>query len=255
MSKKKKNGDPDPVDLGPVMTVSLFLILLTFFIMLNSIAVIDERRVRASLGSILGAFGSFTGGYAPSKTGEDVTPPTAPMKASDVDFDKVLTLDDKTVAEQIKVEPLADKERVTINADFLFQGDGLSLKPSCHLFLNRLAALIQTGTYTVEILGHTGMGPPIENGGISNWAYSSRMAMAVYDYFVQSAHIDPERLEMAGAGAFRPIASNDTPLSRAENRRVDVILYANVPQVEQRIFKKRPSNIFTFDTFDFRIFD
>jgi tetraacyldisaccharide 4'-kinase len=44
MSKKKKVADEEPVDVGAAMTVSLFLILLTFFILLNSIAVLDDKR-------------------------------------------------------------------------------------------------------------------------------------------------------------------------------------------------------------------
>jgi chemotaxis protein MotB len=255
MTKKKKEEDKGPVDLGPVMTVSLFLILLTFFIMLNSIAVVDERRVRASLGSILGAFGSFTGGYSANKTGESVTTPTAPMTKSEIDFNQVLTLEDKTVAEQVSIIPMADKEVITINSDFLFEPDSMTINPSCHLLLNRLCGAVRNGTYTIEIVGHTGASPAGNNTQETNWEISAHMAMAVYDYFRLNGEIDPKRLERFGAAGHRPVVSNLTQLSRAQNKRVEIILYTKIPEVIQRIFKKKPSNIFTFDTFDFRIFD
>ncbi len=255
MTKKKKEEEKGPVDLGPVMTVSLFLILLTFFIMLNSIAVVDERRVRASLGSILGAFGSFTGGYSTSKTGESVTTPTAPMISSEVDFNQVLTLEDKTVAQQVTITPMENREVITINSEFLFEKDTLSITPACRPLLNRLCGAVQTGSYTIEIIGHTGGTSDSENGEKTNWEVSASMAMAVYDYFRLNGNIATKRLEMFGAGGYRPVVSNLTERSRAQNKRVEIILYTKVPEVIQRIFRKRPSNIFTFGTFDFRIFD
>lgn len=45
-----------------VLTVALFIILLAFFIVLNSIAVIDESRTLAALGSLIGSFGILPGG-------------------------------------------------------------------------------------------------------------------------------------------------------------------------------------------------
>jgi len=77
--KKKKKIDDDGADIGMVMTVSLFLILLTFFILLNSIAVIDEHRSRVAIGSLIGAFGGLPGGLSPLKTGNDIIPPSAPF--------------------------------------------------------------------------------------------------------------------------------------------------------------------------------
>ncbi len=252
--KKKKNGDEGKTkDLGPVMTVSLFLILLTFFIMLNSIAVIDERRVRASLGSILGAFGSFTGGYATSKTGDKVTTQTAPMKASEIDFERVLNLEEQAVAEQVSIIAMDDKERISINSAILFENDTLTFKPSGLNLLNRLSGAIRHHEYPIEIIGHTGGSPADANK--TNWEVSARMALAVYDYLRLQGDVAENRLEMFGAGGYRPIVSNATKRSRAQNKRVDITLYTRVPKVEQRIFRKKPSNIFTFDTFDFRIFD
>ena len=255
MKKKKKKADEDPVDLGPVMTVSLFLSLLTFFIMLNSLAVVDEQRVRAALGSITGAFGSFTGGYSASKTGKSVTTGAAPMVELKIDFNRVLSLEDRAVAKQITITPMEDREVISINSGFLFEKNSLTINPSCQFLLNRLCVAVQTGTYPIEIIGHTQGTPDSGNGVETNWEYSARMAMAVYDYFRLNGKISTERLEMMGAAGYHPMVSNSTQLSRAQNKRVEIVLYTNVPDVVQRIFMKKPSNIFTFDTFDFRIFD
>ena len=77
--RKKKKQDDDGVDIGRTMTVSLFLILLTFFILLNSIAVIDENKKRVALGSLLGSFGQLPGGKSPFGGGRNILPPEAPL--------------------------------------------------------------------------------------------------------------------------------------------------------------------------------
>ena len=66
MAKRSRGVENDSgSNVGLVMMLSLFLILLTFFILLNSIATMDERRTRVAIGSLMGAFGIFKGGTSP----------------------------------------------------------------------------------------------------------------------------------------------------------------------------------------------
>ena len=83
--KRNETDENKAADVGLVMTVSLFLILLTFFILLNSIAILDERKVRVAIGSLIGAFGSLPGGLSPMKSGESIMPPTSPMMQREMD--------------------------------------------------------------------------------------------------------------------------------------------------------------------------
>ena len=46
-------------------------------------------------------------------------------------------------------------------------------------------------------------------------------AKAVYDYFIASG-VSADRLSYAGYGMDRPIATNDTPEGRQQNRRVEL---------------------------------
>jgi chemotaxis protein MotB len=255
MKKKKRQPDPPQVDLLPVMTVSLFLILLTFFILLNSIAVIDERRVRSALGSIMGAFGSYTGGYSASKTGEMLIPPGAPMALQDVDFVKVLNLEQTDIADYVELIYSDGKQKISVNSRFLFVPGTLELQPEARQFLDRLAGVIAPASYPVEIMGHARGTSAIETGYGSSWEHASHMASAVYDYMKTTGAVPDTRLNVYGAGGYRPRFPTGTRRSREMNERVDIVLYANAQVDTHRILKKKPSNIFTFDTFDFRIFD
>ena len=64
MRKKKQQNEDAAPNLIMVMTVSLFIILLAFFILLNAIAVEDDARQRLALGSLMENFGVLSGGFS-----------------------------------------------------------------------------------------------------------------------------------------------------------------------------------------------
>ena len=255
MDRKKRNIDDEPgANIGAVMTVSLFLILLTFFILLNSIAVLDEKKIRLSLGSLTGAFGSFTGGFSVSNTGKLLVSPSASMIEKKLDDNTLLTIIDIDVKDQISLKSREGKEIITINEKFLFDENKLKLKTSSYPVLNRLCDFIKNRDYPVEIAGHTDNRPAEEKGYKSNFELSALMAMQVFKYFESAGGIHPDRLEAYGCGSHRSIVSNDTRRLRAQNRRVDIILNFSAPAHIKRIYRKKPSGIFTYMKFDFRIF-
>ena len=255
MAKKKRKIDVEPAaNIGSLMMVSLFLILLTFFILLNSIAVLDERRMRLSLGSILGAFGSLSGGFSASKSGNLAIPTSAPMIEKAINLTKLLMEINKDATGIITLQSLEDKEIITISDEVLFGEDQSKLKTSSYPVLIRICDFIKKGDYPIEIAGHTDNRPAEEKGYKSNWGLSALMALQVLKYFESVGEIHPDRLEAYGCGSDRSIASNDTRQSRAKNRRIDIILNLNAPTYIKRIFRKKPSGIFTYKKFDFRIF-
>jgi chemotaxis protein MotB len=255
MGRRKTNINNDPgTNIGALMTVSLFLILLTFFILLNSIAVLDDRRIRLSIGSLLGSFGSLTGGFSASKTGELAVPPTAPMMEEGLVISKLLSLINRDAAAQISFSSRDGKEIIIIDEKVLFDEDKSRLKKSSYRVLNSICELIKNESYPVEIAGHTDNMPAKEKGYRSNWDLSTRMAMHVFRHLESVGKIHSDRLEAYGSGSHRPIASNETRHSRSRNRRVEIILHLNAPDYIKRIYRKKPSGIFTYKKFDFRIF-
>ncbi|MEM1125175.1 MAG: OmpA family protein [Bacteroidota bacterium] len=82
--------------------------------------------------------------------------------------------------------------------------------------LDRIAAALREApTVYVEVQGHT------DNTGslTTNEALSQRRADAVRAYLIEQG-VEAERLTAAGYGDAVPVASNDTPAGRAQNRRV-----------------------------------
>ena len=74
-------------------------------------------------------------------------------------------------------------------------------------------------TLSVELGGHT------DNTGTAeaNKKLSEARAKAVYGYLVSNS-IVASRLSFQGYGESRPVATNDTPEGRAENRRVEMTI-------------------------------
>lgn len=256
-SKKRKTDDESVANIGITMTVSLFLILLTFFILLNSIAVMDESRTRLALGSLMGAFGGLPGGLSPLATGTDIMPPSAPMIQQELTVEQLMALMQKpapVVADEIRVHKIEEGALVSINAKDLFTKDGAGINPILRPFLSKLGSLIKKGDFPVEIIGHTDAGVSQEKGYMSKWELSALSALRVLKYFVTESKVASRRLTASGQSSHHPIASNDTVHSRAANRRVEIILRYKAPDYVKRIFKKKSSGYFTYKKFDFKIF-
>jgi chemotaxis protein MotB len=79
--------------------------------------------------------------------------------------------------------------------------------------------------WIIRVDGHTdaqqiGAGGPFAN----NWELSQARALSVVLYMSEELGIPPSRLAATGFGEFRPVASNDTPEGRAQNRRIELKL-------------------------------
>ena len=57
----------------------------------------------------------------------------------------------------------------------------------------------------------------------SNWELSTARATSIVRY-LQSRGIDPALLKATGYGEYNPVASNDTPEGKAQNRRIVILL-------------------------------
>lgn len=255
MGRRKWIPDENsPNSAGMVLTVSLFLILLVFFILLNSIAVKDEKRKLAAFGSLVGAFGNLPGGLSPLRTGESIMPPSAPMVDQKFDVNKLVSLPEMPLKGQVRAESDGDRTVITINEEVLFEKGRFGLKASSYPLLNDLVGLIKKGNFSVEITGHTDGRPAHEKGHNSNWEISMLMAMKVLKYFVERGEIPPQRLAAFGYGSERSIAPNDTVQTRALNRRVEISLNYNAPAYVKRMYAKKPPGIFSYRRFDFKVF-
>ena len=99
-----------------------------------------------------------------------------------------------------------------------FDSDSDVLRDESKPTLDQIAAMLKSAAdLKLTIEGHTDSTATPEH----NQDLSTRRANAVKQYLVTKG-IDGGRLDAAGFGATKPVASNDTPLGRAANRRVEL---------------------------------
>ena len=85
----------------------------------------------------------------------------------------------------------------------------------------------------IGIEGHTDNEPIKHSGWKSNWELSTARATSVLHYLVDDKGIAPEKVSATGHGQYKPVASNDTPEGRKQNRRVEiVVLPKNIEKIQ-----------------------
>ena len=79
--------------------------------------------------------------------------------------------------------------------------------------------------WLIRVDGHTD-NTPLSGGGdyADNWELSQARALSVVRYLSQTQGIAPQRLAANGFGEYQPITLEDTPVARAQNRRIELKL-------------------------------
>jgi len=125
----------------------------------------------------------------------------------------------------VDVQRQGDTLRLVVPSAISFDTNSASLRPEFDGPLNQVAdSLNQFPDTHIQVIGHTD-----STGGVAlNQQLSVNRANAVALY-LGGRGVAGSRIETAGMGASQPIASNDTPAGRAQNRRVEIKIVSNQP--------------------------
>ena len=124
--------------------------------------------------------------------------------------------DTNSYAFDVALTPIKEGASVVLKNIF-FETNKYDLKPTSKVELDKLISFLQTNsTVSIEIGGHT------DNIGSQsyNQQLSENRAKSVYTYLNEHG-IPVDRLNYKGYNFEKPIASNDTPEGRAQNRRTE----------------------------------
>jgi outer membrane protein OmpA-like peptidoglycan-associated protein len=125
--------------------------------------------------------------------------------------------------EGAKVERVGEGIKITFSSGILFDVNRADLKDFSRAELAKLTTILNKYDDTnILLAGHTDSTGSDEY----NLRLSRRRAQSVSDY-LSIQNVNPERFTVYGYGKSDPIASNDTAASRAQNRRVEVAIWAN----------------------------
>ncbi len=122
------------------------------------------------------------------------------------------------LAEQDRLRQNQEQLQVVMASDVMFASGSAALQPGAREKLRRFAEVLNRYPRTqVQIIGHTDSRGTEE----SNDELSRRRARAVADELIGDG-VNGTRITTLGRGATQPIAGNDTPEGRAQNRRVEI---------------------------------
>jgi chemotaxis protein MotB len=227
MIRKKVVYIERPINVTMYLLASLFLFLLTFFVILSSMSVLDGKRQKLAIGSIMGSFGILPGGRSAFNMNvgtKNLLPPTPPLQKGEIDISRI----DRALSSNVSMSGIGVSEgklgvTITIKAGILFEGQTDTLNPESRSVLETIADVLARMDNPVIITGHTDSIPVETPPYSSNWGLSAARAMAVLSYF-ESRGIQGSRLAAYGMGANRPMTSNSTEAGRRLNRRVEITL-------------------------------
>ncbi|HEY8490792.1 MAG TPA: OmpA family protein [Dehalococcoidia bacterium] len=208
----------------------LITLLLAFFVVLYSASTQDLKKFEALAQSLRQAFNSgvvvptgsdsvLDGGVGLNDLGFPQAQDLAAISTELAGFAAQHGLEDKIA---VRAEP--GSITISLTDNLLFAPASADLSPGSELVLREVAGIVRGLPNQVRVEGHTDNVPLNTGEYASNWELSMARATAVLRYLVDVEGISPTRLYGAGYGEFRPIADNDTPEGRAQNRRADIVI-------------------------------
>ena len=122
----------------------------------------------------------------------------------------------------VEVQRQGDTIQLIMPGNITFATDSAEIASSFYAPLNNLASSFrQYNQNSIEIVGHTDS----TGSRAYNQTLSQRRAQSVADY-LRAQGVDGTRLSTYGAGPDQPVASNATADGRAQNRRVEITVFA-----------------------------
>lgn len=218
------------VDTNAWMTTytDLMILLLTFFVLLLSISVTDQKRKRLALNSLVGAFGFKPGGQAilGSPKGMNITVGTAPMEKEDLMFEKLRNVALKSVMES-ESELIKENERTVIilSNQVLFDHNSDVIKSQYHPYLKELAKVLKDKAKLIELRGYADPSEitfdpdPLKKAMF----ISTRRALNVFRFLNEEGQIPAKNIVAHGFGVNKPI-KDEAGKEISLNRQVEIIL-------------------------------
>lgn len=120
------------------------------------------------------------------------------------------------------------KISVMLPSSILFNSGQTKLKKAAKSSLTKVCNALKKDfpNATIRIEGHTDSDPLKRTKNVynSNWELSALRASNVLHYLVDSCHLDPKKLYIAGFGKYQPVASNKNKVGKKKNRRVEIVI-------------------------------
>ncbi len=244
--RKKPQEEEEKKDLFIICYTALSLILLAFFICLNSMATFTEERVQKGMYSVKTAFGILPGSR-PGFGNKPVPVENYSIEGiSEETINQILRIIKSShIGSDMFLGIISRGLVLSMKGDLLFPKGSARLRPEAYHLLHKAAQVIRRCKNRIRIEGHADNSPVRGGKFSSNFELSAARAITVLKFFTEAEKIPEKRLYAVGCGEYRPLFPNDTPEHMAKNRRVWIVF-------EGKPIKKHSDQI-NIHGFNFRI--
>ena len=134
-------------------------------------------------------------------------------------------IEQNSLEEELSTQLEEEGLMIRIKERALFPSGSAELVPESQRIGPIVAGLLAAVPERVLISGHTDTDPINTAQFPSNWELSSVRAMTFMKYLLSiNSDLNPARFSAIGYGEYRPIAMNDTPENKQQNRRVEILI-------------------------------
>ena len=204
----------------------LVTLLMVFFVLLFAMGSLDVKRFKHFQNALQSPMGAlYSGKHAPigmlSDQRMDTIDPQGHFKESHSNINRIEAFNDTQGLEAVYT---AKGIQLTLNDNMLFTSGSAQVTKQGKMLLLKISKVIKPLKRHIRIEGHTDNVPIGTARYPSNWELSTERAINVVKLFINEGGISPHYLSAVGYGDVKPKTDNKFPLSRAKNRRVEIIL-------------------------------
>lgn len=247
MAKKEEPEKAPNHERWLLTYADMITLLLTFFIVLYALSMVDAKKMARLAESLRQAFSvSKTTGSSQQliEMNGQIIPLPAPSVVSDENSsasnpqqEKLRlaeieeALNDYSSKQGLLAELAVEMEEkglvLRLSEAFLFESGSSEIKLSAIPRLVVIGKLLNKTSNYLRVEGHTDNIPIHSAQYRSNWQLSADRATRLTESLVRNARVSAERFSAMGYGEHRPLAPNTTEKGRAKNRRVDIVILKN----------------------------
>ncbi len=132
--------------------------------------------------------------------------------------------------------------QIELKDSILFSSGSAETSEQAQKIFDEIAAILKGYSNPVQVEGFTDNIPINSAKYPTNWELSSARASAIVKYLTTKG-VAPERLSAVGYGEYQPVASNETDVGRAQNRRVAIMVAKRKMDRPKANLKPSPDNI------------
>lgn len=155
------------------------------------------------------------------------------------DFNRFIK--DRGLQDEVQLDLTNQGNRIILKESLTFLSGQAGLLERSKEVLAEISYLFDDSVAEIEVQGHTDNVPIRNAASRSNWELGAERAISVLRFLVENTNLDASRFKAASLGEFRPVASNETPEGKRQNRRVEILI--RYKDGQSRIFDPSASNL------------